>query len=68
MTEILALPVAERLRLVEAIWDSVAAAQDALPITQWQRDELGRRLTEFEADPQVGATIEEVFTRIRRSS
>jgi len=68
MTEILALPVAERLRLVEAIWDSVAATQDALPLTQWQRDELDRRLTEFETDPQAGATIEEVLARIRRSS
>jgi putative addiction module component (TIGR02574 family) len=67
MTEIMALPVAERLRLVEAIWDSVAAAQDALPVTQWQRDELDRRLIEFEADPQAGATIEEVLARIRRS-
>jgi putative addiction module component (TIGR02574 family) len=67
MTEILALPVAERLRLVEAIWDSVAANQEALPLTQFQKDELDRRLAELEADPQSGATLEEVFARIRRS-
>ena len=68
VTEILALPVAERVRLVEAIWDSIAAVPEALPLTQWQKDELDRRLAEFEADPDSGATLEEVFARIRRAS
>ena len=68
ITEILALPTAERIRLVEAIWDSIATIPEALPLTQWQKDELDRRLAEFEADPDSGATLEEVFARIRRAS
>jgi putative addiction module component (TIGR02574 family) len=68
VAEILALPVAERVRMVEAIWDSIAAVPDALPLTQWQKDELDRRLAEFEADPDSGATLEEVFARIRRAA
>jgi len=68
ITEILALPLAERIRLAEAIWDSVSAAQEALPLGEWHRDQLDRRLAEFEADPESGATLEEVFARIRRSS
>jgi putative addiction module component (TIGR02574 family) len=68
IAEILALPVTERMRLVEAIWDSIAAVPEALPLTQWQKDELDRRLAEFEADPDSGATLEEVFARIRRAS
>ena len=68
IAEILALPVAERVRLVETIWDSIAAVPDALPLTQWQKDELDRRLAEFEADPDSGATLEEVFARIRRAA
>jgi putative addiction module component (TIGR02574 family) len=39
-----------------------------LELTQWQKDELDRRLAEFEADPDSGATLEEVFARIRRAS
>ena len=66
VAEILALPVAERMRLVEAIWDSISSVPDALPLTQWQMEELDRRLAEFEADPDSGATLEEVFARIRR--
>ena len=68
VAEILALPVAERVRLVEAIWDSISAVPEALPLTQWQKDELDRRLAEFEADPDSGATLEEVFARIRRAA
>jgi len=68
VTEILALPVAERVRLVEAIWDSISAIPEALPLTEWQRQELDRRLAEFEANPDEGATLEEVFARIRRAS
>lgn len=67
VAEILALPVPERMRLVEAIWDSISVVPEALPLTQWQKDELDRRLAEFEADPDSGATLEEVFARIRRA-
>ncbi|MEK6301496.1 MAG: addiction module protein [Acidobacteriota bacterium] len=68
VAEILALPASERMLLVEAIWDSIAAAPEALELTLWQKDELDRRLAEFEADPDSGATLEEVFARIRRGS
>ena len=66
VAEILALPVPERVRLVEAIWDSISAVPDALPLTDWQKQELDRRLAELEADPDAGSTLEEVFARIRR--
>ncbi|MEK6407676.1 MAG: addiction module protein [Acidobacteriota bacterium] len=38
VAEILALPASERMLLVEAIWDSIAAAPEALELTQWQKD------------------------------
>lgn len=68
IAEILALPVNERIRLIEAIWDSISAVPEALPLTQWQREELDRRLAELEADPESGASLEEVFARISRAS
>ncbi len=66
VAEILELPVEERVRLVEAIWDSISASPEALPLTPWQRKELDLRLAEFEADPASGSSFEEVFARIRR--
>jgi putative addiction module component (TIGR02574 family) len=66
VAEILALPVPDRVRLVEAIWDSISAVPEALPLTDWQRQELDRQLAELESDPDAGASLEEVFARIRR--
>jgi putative addiction module component (TIGR02574 family) len=67
VAEILALPVEERVRLVEAIWDSISAVPDALPLTEWQKKELDRRLDDLEKNPGTGSTLEEVFARIRRA-
>ena len=66
VAEILSLPVEDRLDLAEAIWASISAAPDALPLTDWQKEELDRRLAEMDADPHGGLTMEEVFAAIRR--
>jgi putative addiction module component (TIGR02574 family) len=67
VAEILALPVEDRVRLVEAIWDSISAVPEALPLTDWQKEELDRRLDDLEKNPEAGSTLEEVFARIRRA-
>lgn len=66
VAEILALPVEDRVRLVEAIRDSISAVPEALPLTEWQKEELDRRLDDLEKNPDAGSTLEEVFARIRR--
>jgi len=66
VAEILGLPVEDRVRLVEAIWDSISAVPEALPLTEWQKQELDRRLDDLEKNPDAGSTLEEVFARIRR--
>jgi putative addiction module component (TIGR02574 family) len=38
------LPVAERITLVEALWDSIADDQSQLELTEAQKAELDRRL------------------------
>ncbi|MEO8204483.1 MAG: addiction module protein [Betaproteobacteria bacterium] len=68
VAEILSLPLEERVQLVEAIWDSISSVPEALPLTEWQREELDRRLAEFESDPDAGSSLEEVFARVRRAS
>ncbi len=68
VAEILKLPLAERIRLVELIWDSIAAVPEAVPISDELAAELDRRLAEFEADPEGGSPWEEVRTRILRGT
>ena len=49
--EIVKLSVAERIELVEDIWDSIAATPDSLPVTDAQRQELDRRLADYRDHP-----------------
>jgi putative addiction module component (TIGR02574 family) len=54
LSEVLKLPIEERLRLVESIWDSIAEFPEALELTEAQKLELDRRLDAYEADPDAG--------------
>ncbi len=67
LSELLRLPVAERIKLVEAIWDSIAAAPEALELTEAEREELDSRWTAYERDPSVGSPWAEVRARIQRN-
>jgi putative addiction module component (TIGR02574 family) len=60
------LPVDQRMRLVEELWDSIAADQEALPLTDEQRAELDRRLDAYEADGERGRPAELVIADIRK--
>lgn len=58
------LPTAEKLQLVEDLWDDIAASDEPLPLPQWQIDELRRRKALRLANPNAGSTWEEVQQRI----
>ena len=61
------LPIETRLRLVEDLWDSIAADQKKLPLTAAQKAELDTRLDEFEIDGDPGEPAAEVLARLRRA-
>jgi putative addiction module component (TIGR02574 family) len=62
------LSVAQRILLVEEIWDSIAAEPEQIPITEVQKEDLQRRLAAYEADPKAGSSWEEVKARLQRLS
>jgi putative addiction module component (TIGR02574 family) len=66
--ELRKLSLAERLELVEELWDSIAAECERapVPLTDEQVADLERRLAEADADPAGGAPWEEVLERIRQ--
>ncbi len=68
VAQILELPIAERIRLVELIWDSIAAVPEAVPISDELKAELDRRFAEFEADPEAESLWEDVRERILRGT
>lgn len=62
--QILGLPPEERFELLADVWDSIAAEPEAVPVPEWHREELDRRLAE--PDPQH-LTWSEVRERSRES-
>lgn len=60
------LPIEQRMQLVEDLWDSIAADQSALPLTDWQRAELDRRLDAYEADGDMGRPAALVIADIEK--
>lgn len=54
------LPIAEKLRIVEQLWDDIGESDEPFPWMAWQRDEARRRVAELDADPGIALTREEL--------
>ena len=66
LTELTALPVLDRLRVVESLWDSIPD-DGPVEISPDQRAELMRRLDSLERSPEQLLTWEEVLNRLGRA-
>lgn len=66
VNDLLALPIVDRLRLVEDLWDSIAEVPESLHLTDAQRDELDRRLEAYHQDPASGSPWNDVKERIQK--
>jgi putative addiction module component (TIGR02574 family) len=58
------LPVPDRIKLVEDIWDSIADEPDDFALTAAQKRELDRRLELMRKDPARGISWDEAKRRI----
>ena len=47
-SEISKLDVTEKLLLVEEVWNEIASSNEALPLPEWQKKELDKRLNEYD--------------------
>ena len=61
----LALSVAERIQLVEDLWDSIAAQADQVAVSDAQRQELERRLALHRRAPDEALSWEVVKTSLK---
>ena len=68
VAEILELPIQERIRLVELIWESIAVVPEALEVTPEIKAELDKRLKEFEANPESGYSWEQVKAHLKNNT
>jgi putative addiction module component (TIGR02574 family) len=66
LANILQLSVAERIQLVEDIWDSILTTPETLPVTAAQRQELDRRIEAYQQSPETSIPWAEAKKRIRK--
>lgn len=65
LNEITALSVEDRILLVQAIWDSVAAEQGYPDLTEPQKHEPDRRIESHDRDPNNVLTWAEIKASVR---
>jgi len=61
------LPIAEKLRPVQSIWNDIASSPDEIPIPAWVLEEAQRRRYEMIANPEIGVTHQAIWDRIRKA-
>ena len=59
------LSSAEKLQIVEDLWDDLASTPEAVPVHEWQKEALARRKANLQANPGTGLSWEEVKRRVR---
>ena len=64
LTDLHNLPVSEKLRIVEALWDDIGASDEPIVLQPWQRDEARRRSNEVKADPSITIDRAELWRRV----
>ena len=67
LTELTSLPVTDRLRVVESLWDSIET-DSPVSTSPEQRDEISRRVAAHEANSDELLTWDEVLDRLRTSN
>jgi putative addiction module component (TIGR02574 family) len=59
------LTPSEKLQLVEDLWDDLATTPEAVPIHDWQKEELARRKANLTNNLASALSWEEVKRRVR---
>lgn len=54
-----ALPVGEKLLMVDELWQSIGAACDTIEVSEAEKRELDSRWARFERDPSRALTLDQ---------
>ena len=67
LAEIMQMTVAERMELMEKIWESLRLDEEELPVPDWHREILSERLKRMEEGLIETFSIEEVRRKLKSS-
>lgn len=65
VSDVMELTVAERIELVEDVWDTISEVPESVKLTQEQKQILDERLEAYHKNPDAGSPWEDVKKRIR---
>jgi putative addiction module component (TIGR02574 family) len=58
------LPLAEKLHVVEVLWEDIATSSEDFPFPAWLREEVEQRLAEHEKNPAAIITRKELWRQV----
>ena len=64
LSELLELEISERIKVAQAIWDSIAEIPEAVPVSDTDREEIDRRLDAYYREPDAGKPWPEVREKL----
>lgn len=64
LAKILELSVAQRLLIMEQIWDSITDCPECIPLSDSRKQELDVRLNAFYENPKAGVSWEAVKEKL----
>jgi len=67
LSELNKFSTAEKILIVEELWNSIAADQESFELTEQQRHELDRRVTDYYSSPDEGYSWDDVKSRIKKA-
>ena len=65
MATLAALPVPERIKALQALWESIPPEAPGEGLTDEQRQLFARRTAELDANPGVALTWEQIKARVK---
>lgn len=61
------LSVAEKVQVVQELWDQITASPECLPVPAWHRAELEKRQRKWASSPDSGEDWDIVKNRLREA-
>ena len=61
------LSITEKVKVVQELWDQIAASPEELPVPAWHRAELEKRQSEWASSPDPGEDWDVVKKRLREA-
>lgn len=62
------LSVADKLRIVEQLWDDIGESEEPLLVRGWHKEEAQRRAADLEANPDSALTRDELWKLVDESN